>query len=309
MITYWKNGTGLHEINSPEKNCWINVVNPNQSEIDLLTGQYLVPTDIISDILDVDERSRMETDDEWLALILRIPVYSKGNGIPYYTIPFGIILLNDYVVTISLSGVELLSEITTPARNKKVDFENKINFILHLFLFSAKIYLRYLKQINTETTAIEKDLALSTRNKELQKLLMMEKCLVYFITSLKSNELLLAKLRNSKFFRVNEFNEDLLEDVIIENKQAVEMANIYSDIQSGMMDAFASVISNNMNVVIKQLTSITIILMIPTLIASFYGMNIPNYLEHSKYGFGMVIILSIVLSGIGLFFFRKKRWF
>jgi magnesium transporter len=137
----------------------------------------------------------------------------------------------------------------------------------------------------------------------------MEKCLVYFITSLKSNELLLAKLRNSKFFKVNEFDEDLLEDVIIENKQAVEMANIYSDIQSGMMDAFASVISNNLNVVMKQLTSITIILMIPTLIASFYGMNIPNYLERSRYGFGLVIILSVMLSGIGLFFFRKKRWF
>jgi magnesium transporter len=309
MITYWKNGTGLHEINSPEKNCWINVVNPNQTEIDILTGKYLVPLDIISDILDVDERSRMEIDDEWLALILRIPVYRKENGIPYYTIPFGIILLNDYVVTICLSGAELLSEITTPARNKKVDFENKINFILHLFLFSAKIYLRYLKQINTETTSIEKDLAQSTRNKELQKLLIMEKCLVYFITSLKSNELLLAKLRNSKFFKVNEFDEDLLEDVIIENKQAVEMANIYSDIQSGMMDAFASVISNNLNVVMKQLTSITIILMIPTLIASFYGMNIPNYLERSRYGFGLVIILSVMLSGIGLFFFRKKRWF
>ena len=309
MITYWKNGTGLHEINSPEKNCWINVVNPNQSEVDILTKQYHVPSDIISDILDVDERSRMETDDEWLVLILRIPVYSKGNGVPYYTIPFGIILLNDFIVTICLSGAEVLSEITTPARYKKVDFENKINFILHIFLSSAKIYLRYLKQINTETTAIEKDLEQSTRNKELQKLLKMEKCLVFFITSLKSNELLLAKLRNSKLFRVNEFNDDLLDDVIIENKQAVEMANIYSDIQSGMMDAFASVISNNLNVVTKQLTSITIILMIPTLIASFYGMNIPNYFERSRYGFGFIIIVSVLLSGIGLFFFRKKKWF
>ncbi|OFY62201.1 MAG: magnesium transporter [Bacteroidetes bacterium RBG_13_42_15] len=309
MITYWKNGTGLHEISSPEKNCWINVVNPSQSEIEILTGKWLLPIDIISDILDVDERSRMEIDNEWLALILRIPVYNKDNGIPYDTIPFGIILLNDYVVTICISGAEMLSEITTPARNKKVDFENKINFILHIFLFSAKIYLRYLKQINTETTAVEKELVQSTRNKELQKLLRMEKCLVHFITSLKSNELLLSQLRNSKFFKVNEFNEDLLEDVIIENKQAVEMANIYSDIQSSMMDAFASVISNNMNVVIKQLTSITILLMIPTLIASFYGMNIPNYLESSKHGFALVVILSIMLSGIGLFFFWKKRWF
>lgn len=309
MITYWKNGNGLYEIHSPEKYCWINAVNPDQSEINMITDTYHVPKEIIIDMLDVDERSRMETDDEWLALILRVPVYNKGNGVPYYTIPFGIILLNDYVITICLSGAEILSEITTPARNKKIDFENKINFILYLFLFSAKIYLRHLKQINAETTAIEKDLAQSTRNKELQKLLTMEKCLVYFITSLKSNELLLAKLRNSKFFRVNEFDEDLLEDVIIENKQAVEMANIYSDIQSGMMDAFASVISNNLNVVLKQLTSITIILMIPTLIASFYGMNIPNYFESSRFGFGLIIILSILLSGVGLFFFRKKRWF
>jgi len=137
----------------------------------------------------------------------------------------------------------------------------------------------------------------------------MEKCLVFFITSLKSNELLLAKLRNSKFFNINEFNDDLLEDVLIENKQALEMAQIYSDIQSGMMDAFASVISNNMNVVMKQLTSITIILMIPTLIASFYGMNIPNSFERSTWGFGLVVVISVLLSGIGLFFFRKKKWF
>ncbi len=309
MITYWKNGTGLHEINEPEKNCWINVINPDPSEIEQLTGKYQVPADIISDILDVDERSRMEIDDEWLVIIVRIPIYNRGNGLPYYTVPFGIILLNDYLVTLCISTNEVLPDITQPVRNKKVDFENKINFILHLFLSSAKIYLKYLKQINLETNSIEKDLEQSTRNKELQKLLRMEKCLVYFITSLKSNELLLAKLRNSKFFKVNEFNEDLLEDVIIENKQAVEMANIFSDIQSGMMDAFASVISNNMNVVMKQLTSITIILMIPTLIASFYGMNIPNYLEKSKYGFGLVIVLSVLLSVVGLFFFRKKRWF
>ena len=309
MITYWKNGTGLHEINSPEKNCWINVVNPSQEEINILTGTYHVPIEIISDILDVDERSRMEIDDDWIVLILRIPIYSKGNGIPYVTIPFGIILLNDFLVSICSSQNEILNEITQPVRNKKIDFENKINFILHIFLSSAKVYLKYLKQINVETTGIEKELEQSTRNKELQKLLRMEKCLVYFITSLKSNELLLAKLRNSKFFNVNEFNDDLLEDVIIENKQAVEMANIYSDIQSGMMDAFASVISNNMNVVMKQLTSITIILMIPTLIASFYGMNIPNSFEKSHWGFALVIILSIALSGLGLFFFRKKKWF
>ena len=200
MITYWKNGTGLHEINAPEKNCWINVINPDQSEIDLLTGKYKVPIDIISDILDVDERSRMEIDEEWLVIIIRVPIYNRGNGLPYYTVPFGIILLNDYLVTLCISTNEVLLEITQPIRNKRIDFENKINFILHLFLSSAKVYLRYLKQINLETNSIERDLEQSTRNKELQKLLRMEKCLVYFITSLKSNELLMAKLRNGVFW-------------------------------------------------------------------------------------------------------------
>lgn len=309
MITYWKNGISLQSINLPEKNYWLNVVNPSPEEVDQLTTKYKVPPDIVSDILDVDERSRMEVDDEWIAIILRIPIYSKSNNIPYYTIPFGIILLENCIVTICLSENEVLNEITQPVRNKKIDFENNINFILHLFFAASKIYLRYLKQINAETTQIEKDLEQSTRNKELQKLLRMEKCLVFFITSLKSNELLLAKLKNSKLFKVNEYNDDLLEDATVEHKQAVEMAKIYSDILSGMMDAFASVISNNMNVVMKQLTSVTIILMIPTLVASLYGMNVPNYLENSKAGFLVVVILSIALSGIGLFFFRKKKWF
>ncbi|MBN2612122.1 MAG: magnesium transporter CorA family protein [Bacteroidales bacterium] len=309
MITFWKNGTGLHEISTPEKNCWINVVNPNQAEIQQLTEKFLVPPDIVSDILDIDERSRMEIDEEWLVIIIRIPVFDRGNGLPYYTVPFGIILINSYLITLCCIQNEVLSEITQPVRNKKIDFENKINFILSLFLSSSKTYLKYLKQINAETNAIEKDLEKSTRNKELQKLLKMEKCLVYFITSLKSNELLLAKLRNSKFFNVNSYNDDLLEDVVIENKQAIEMANIFSDIQSGMMDAFASVISNNLNVVMKQLTSITIILMIPTLIASFYGMNVPNFLEKSHMGFGLVIFISVALSALGLFFFKRKKWF
>ncbi|NJK86729.1 MAG: magnesium transporter CorA family protein [Bacteroidales bacterium] len=306
MITYWKNGYSVPKENLPESNFWINVVNPTPEEIDILVDKYKVPTDIVSDILDVDERSRMEIDDEWLVFILRIPIFSRNNGIPYYTIPFGIILLKNCIISLCLSENEVLSEITFPPRNRKIDFQNNINFILHIFFSASKIYLKYLKQINAETSQIEKDLVQSTRNKELQKLLRMEKCLVYFMTSLKSNELLLAKLRNSKFLNLNDYNEDLLEDATVEHKQAVEMANIHSDILSGMMDAFASVISNNMSVVMKQLTSVTIILMIPTLIASFYGMNVPNYFENSRFGFFYVVLLSVILSLAGLFFFRKR---
>jgi magnesium transporter len=156
---------------------------------------------------------------------------------------------------------------------------------------------------------MENELKKSIRNKELNQLLKMEKCLVYFITSIKANEMVLNKLKNSKHYSINELNEDLLEDAIIENRQAQEMAQIYSDIQAGMMDAFASVISNNLNGVMKQLASITVILMIPTLIASLYGMNVPNYLSDSNWSFLFIIVISVALSALGILLFRKKNWF
>ena len=156
---------------------------------------------------------------------------------------------------------------------------HRIDFLLSIFLHTTNSYHKYLKNINIQTNRIEKDLESSTRNEELHKLLKMEKCLVYFTTSLRANELLLARLRNTKYIKPDSYSEELLEDVIIENKQAIEMANIYSDIQSGMMDAFASIISNNLNIVMKQLTTVTVILMIPTLVSSFFGMNVPNSFE------------------------------
>jgi magnesium transporter len=188
--------------------------------------------------------------------------------------------------------------VSAPTQDEIIYLTDVLNFILKLFLRSATTYLRYLKQINQQTALIEQDLEKSIRNKELNKLLKMEKCLVFFITSLKANELILEKLRNSRKNTISEINEDLLEDATIENKQALDMAQIYSDIQSGMMDAFASVISNNLNVVMKQLTLISIILMIPTLIASLYGMNVPNYLESHNWAFPAIIGFSGLIYGI-----------
>ncbi|HEY9124209.1 MAG TPA: magnesium transporter CorA family protein, partial [Bacteroidales bacterium] len=181
--------------------------------------------------------------------------------------------------------------------------------VLELFQRSSSQYLKYLKDINLRTNQIERDLERSTKNKELQNLLRMEKCLVFFITSLKSNEMLLQKLQRSRFASSEELDEDLLADVIIETKQAIEMSQIYSDIQAGLMDAFASLISNNLNVVMKQLTSITIILMIPTLIASFFGMNLHNFIEDSQYGFVSVVVGSLLLSIIGVLIFRRRQFF
>ena len=310
MLKIFKTFGGYIEIPQVEKNCWVNVSAPTQKEIVQLTSEFNIPADIVQDILDADERPRVEFDDEWQLVILRVPVTSPDNGVPYYTVPLGVFMAPDFTVTICSQPNEVLPfEQPSLYRENRQMVTDVLNFILKLFLRSGNTYLRYLKQINQQTNMIEQDLEKSIRNKELNKLLKMEKCLVYFITSLKANELILAKLRNSRKNTISEVNEDLLEDAIIENRQALDMAQIYSDIQSGMMDAFASVISNNLNVVMKQLTLVSIILMIPTLIASLYGMNVPNYLENATWAFPAILGFSGIIAYIVVYFFRKRRWF
>jgi len=309
MIKIFKTFGGYTEINELQKNCWINTTNPTQDEILKLTSDFNLPNDIILDILDKDERPRIEFDDGQTLIILRIPVETKNDGVPFHTIPLGIFITENFILTLCLQDNEVLPiGQPSPFRDQYEQITDNINFVLRLFLRSGSLYLRYLKRINQMTELIEQDLEKSIKNKELSKMLKMEKCLVYFITSIKANELVLAKLRNSKKI-TTEINEDLLEDALIENKQALETSQIYSDIQSGMMDAFASVISNNLNVVMKQLTLISIILMIPTLIASFFGMNIRNYMEDSLWAMPAIIFGSLILSLLGVIVFRKRQWF
>ncbi len=309
MIKIFKTFGGYLEINEPQKGCWIQTISPTQDEIEKLTDDFGLPKDLIFDILDQDERPRIEFEDYWTLIILRVPVEAKNNGVPFYTIPLGIFITDTFTLTLSLHDNEVLPiGQPSPFKDHYRQITDSINFVLQLFLRSGNLYLRYLKQINQMTSSIEQDLEKSIKNKELNKLLKMEKCLVYFITSIKANEIVLAKLRNSKKI-TTEINEDLLEDAFIENKQALEMAQIYSDIQSGMMDAFASVISNNLNVVMKQLTLISIILMIPTLIASVFGMNVPNFMENSMWAMPAIIFGSLILSFMGVMLFRKRQWF
>lgn len=309
MIKIFKTFGGYIEIPKVEKGCWINVIQPTIEEIQRLSEEFQLPVDIVNDILDTDERPRVEFDDAWSLIIMRIPVENTNNGVPFQTIPLGVFMRKDFTLTLCLQNNEILPiEKSSPFREQYREITDSINFILRLFLRSGNVYLKYLKQINQQTSLIEQDLEKSIKNRELNKLLKMEKCLVYFITSTKANEIVLAKLRNSKKI-TTEINEDLLEDAIIENKQALEMSQIYSDIQSGMMDAFASVISNNLNVVMKQLTLISIILMIPTLIASIFGMNVPNFMENSNWALPTIITFSLLLSFIGVILFRKKQWF
>jgi magnesium transporter len=310
MIRFYKSLGGYFEISEPEKGCWVNVVNPSVKEISSLKESFKIPDDIFKDILDIDERPRIEFDDDWSLIIIRVPVQSQNNNVPFYTVPLGIFMTDNHTITICNNENEVLpSHEPSLYRGQYRNVGDTTNFILSLFNKSATIYLRYLKQINQQTSLIEKDLDKSIRNEHLNRLLKMEKCLVYFITSLKGNEIVLLRYKNSRRLVLNEVNEDLLEDATIENKQALEMAEVYSNIQSGMMETFASVISNNLNGVMKQLTSISIILMIPTLIASIYGMNVINYMEHMKYAFPIILVGSAVLAFFGILFFRRREWF
>jgi magnesium transporter len=308
MITYWQMiPNGLLPLNSFEKGCIVNVTDPTPSEIGILKTTLKVPEDFLADVLDVDERSRMEIEEDVLLMIYRIPYQNQSNGFPFTTIPLGLVLDKSSLVIICHRNNEVLDDFFSRS-GKGITIETKIDLILHLFLRTTMFYHRYLKQINNQTAMIEQDLEKSTRNQELHRLLKMEKCLVYFTTSLRSNEMMMLKLKNSKWIRDYEFSSDLLEEATIENRQAIEMAKIYSDIQSGMMDAFASVISNNLSIVMKSLTIITIILMVPTLVASFYGMNVPNMLENNQIAFWLILGGSFIISFLVVLLLRRKKW-
>lgn len=310
MLKIYKSFGGFTEISKAENGCWVNVIEPTHDEIARLQIEFEVPEEILRDILDVDERPRYEYDDDWSLVLLRIPVQSQNNGVPFYTVPLGIFMTEHYTISLcSVTNDVLPFEQPSIYKENGQPVHDVLNFIFKLFLRSGTTYLRHLKQINQQTALIEQDLEKSVKNKELNKLLKMEKCLVYFITSLKANEIVLTRLKNSKKRSISELNEDLLEDAIIENKQALEMAQIYSDIQNGMTEAFASVISNNLNVVMKRLTSISIILMVPTLIASLFGMNVPNFFESTHAAFPLILVGSGAFAFLGAVVFRKLKWF
>ncbi|MGX9728511.1 MAG: magnesium transporter CorA family protein [Candidatus Electronema sp. VV] len=298
------------QIDKVEKSCWINVISPERHELEKLAEEICSPLDFLTDPLDMDERARIESEDGTLLIVLRIPDYDENaSEVPFITIPAGIILTKDgSIVTICSSDITDILELYI-GKGKYIVTGNRSVFVLRIFLKTALLYLKFLKEINRRTGDTEKELQKSLKNEELIKLLNIEKSLVFFATSLKSNELMMERLLKTKLLELNAEDEDMLEDVIIENKQAIEMVNIYSNILSGMMDAFASVINNNMNAVMKILTAMTIILMIPTLVASIYGMNIHVPLQDSPYAYISVGGVSLALSLLGVLFFIKKRWF
>jgi len=311
MITIYRSrvGNSLEVTGKYESGAWVNVVNPSPAEITELAARFTIPQDFLTDPLDVDERARIEREEGNTLILLRTPRREGSEAdIPFTTLPIGIILTQGLVITISLTEVDVVAEFLN-GKVRNFSTENSTRFVLLLFLRTSLLFLRYLKEINRMTTAIENDLHRALRNVQLIRLLNMEKSLVFFITSLRSNALMLEKFNTSGCLRMNEEDRDIFEEVVIENKQAIEMANIYTSILSGMMDAFASIISNNLNVVIKLLTTVTIILMIPTLVASIYGMNVELPFQHSPFAFLIVIAFSIMVSILGIAVFWRKEFF
>ncbi len=307
MRTYFKNNhSGLVVSEQWEQNSWISIENPTTAERQFLLEDLQIPESFYNDIEDIDERPRIEVENGWYLIILRIPYKNTDLKLPFTTVPLGVVFKDDIFVSICFYETEMLHDFVFYTQRKNVTIKNNFDLVLKLLLSSSVWFLKYLKQVNQRIKLAEDNLEKSIKNEELQTLLRLEKCLVYFITSIKGNNVLFERIKN---LRTEQFDMDLIEDVDIELKQAQEMSKIYSDILSGMMDAYASVISNNLNVVMKRLTSISIILMIPTVIASLYGMNVPNSLEKNPNGLWIIVIISAVLSITGVLLFKKKNFF
>lgn len=296
------------ELEEIKKGCWINMVSPTEKEIKRVCEETNISDDFIRYSLDYEEKARIDIEDDGTTLfIVDVPLLEKEQDSEIYTtMPVGLIVVrDDYFITVSLKKNRIISELERTI-NKKIVTYKKSRFIFQFFYENASVFLRLLKQINKETEVAENILKKTQKNKELLKLLNLEKSLVYFTTSLKSNEVVMEKTLRGKTIKLYEEDEDLLEDAIVENKQAIEMSKIYSDILNGTMDAYASIISNNLNGVMKMLTSITIILAIPTLIASLWGMNVPVPFQDNPWGFLILIITSIIVTGITVLWLKFR---
>ena len=299
----------LEEIKEFRKGSWINLVNPSENEIKRVCESINIQEDFIRDALDYEEKARIDTeeDDNTILFVIDVPVIEKSEDNDIYTtMPLGMIVVrDDFFITVSLRKNKIIEDFEK-RKIKNFQTYKKTRFIFQIFYLNSSYFLNYLKQINKETEIAEYILKNSMKNKELLKLLSLEKGLVYFATSLKSNEIVMEKTMRGKIVKLYDDDEDILEDAIIENRQAIEMAQIYTNILNGTMDAYASIISNNLNGVMKFLTSITIVLAIPTMISSFWGMNVQLPFEDSPLGFVIMVLIAVVLT-LGVTWWLKRK--
>ena len=299
------------EITEYKRGNWINMIAPSDEEIQTVCENLKIQEDFIRYALDPEERARIdyEEDDGTTLILADVPIIeSDEDQKEYSTIPVGFIIVRDeYFITVSLMENEVIRRMNSMI-NRSVATYKKSRLVLQCLYVNSEIYLNLLKTINRETEVAEKELRQTRKNKSLLRLLSLEKSLVYFTTSLKANEVVMERMNRGKVIKLYEEDEDLLEDVLIENKQAMEMSKIYSDILSGVMDAYSSIISNNLNGVMKILTAITIIISVPTMISSFWGMNVRVPMQDNPWGFAIILIASILIGVIVTIVLKKKNY-
>lgn len=312
MIAIYNSNLETNELKKESKitkGSWVNMINPTEEEIKKVCEVTQIKEDFIRYSLDYEEKARIDEEDEdgTTLFLIDVPIIEKEKEAETYTtMPLGMIVVRDeYFITVSLKR-NLIIDSFEKKRIKGFSSYKKSRFLLQIMYTNASHYLTYLKQINKETEIAESILKNSMKNRELLKLLSLEKSLVYFTTSLKSNELVMEKTLRGKILKLYDEDEDILEDAIIENKQAIEMSQIYRDILNGTMDAYASIISNNLNGVMKFLTSITIILAIPTLISSMWGMNVPVPLQNNPFGFPILVVISILVTLVAVIMLKRR---
>ena len=307
MLTIHKTINGkMTRLDTIQDGCWVNLTYPSEDELNTVAATLAVEPTFLRAALDEEETSRIDTEEGQTLLIIDVPAVEKDDQVVYSTLPLGIIVTQKHIITVCLKESSIIKDFQD-GLVRNAETQKRTSFILYMLLRVAKRFLQYLKQIDKIYSYMERQLYKSQRNKELIQLLDLEKSLVYFNTSLKANEVTLEKILRGRIITLYEEDHDLLEDVLIEVRQAIEMANIYSSIISGMMDAFASVISNNLNVIMKVLTSITILLTIPNIVFGFYGMNVANLpLDHFWWfplvvAAGIIGVVAIVLKKMDLF--------
>jgi magnesium transporter len=315
MVRYYlKENRQLTELEQPQSGCWVNITPPfSQEELEEVAQRFDVPIDFLTDSLDIDERSRYEIEEEARLILVNTPILNpteEENDAIYITVPIGIILAEENVITITSSENPVLQRFLD-GKVKNFDPVDETLFILQILEHNVYRFLTCLKKLDLKRNLIEQELYHSSRNRELKQLLSIEKSLVYFLNSLSANDLLNLKMKRIDFLNIrdDEDKTDIFEGIVIDNGQALEMANVYSNILSGTMDTYASIISNNMNVTIHRLTLVTIFIAVPTLIASFYGMNVPLPFGQSKYAVYFIITLALLISLLLAWYFQRKRLF
>ena len=306
MKTFWNTQGGLTQLTEWQPNCWIQVTCPTEEDQRELEEKFNIPDYFMSDISDTDERARYEYDDGWMLIILRIPYVKEiRSRTPYTTVPLGIIHKRDVTITVCFYETNVMIDFLSFQQKRGEGFTDHVDMIFRLFLSSAVWYLKRLKQISMLVDKAKRNLDKEVNNESLIGLSRLQDSLTYFQTSIRGNETLLSKLKFK--LQIDELDADLIEDVNIEMTQARETTSIYSNILESTMDTYQSIINNNMNTVMRTLTSVTIIMMIPTLITSMFGMNLVNGMESKPWGFVIAIIFSVAISAIAWGIFRRKR--